>query len=71
MGKARARDLMRRHLRDVAAIEDDLTGTRTRIATNGHQQGRFACTISADERDDLTFGHIKVDAMQDFDAAIA
>ena len=57
-------DLVRRQRSDIAAGEADAAVVRARIAEYRHHQGRLAGAVGADQRDDLAFMHIEVDALE-------
>ena len=57
------RDLVGRQRGDVAAGKDDRALARARIAENRHHQRRFAGAVGADQRDDLAFADVDVDAL--------
>ena len=67
---AQLRDLVRRHLRDVAAVEGDRAFARARIAEDRHHQRGLAGAVGADQRDDLAFVDVEVDALQRHDVAV-
>jgi hypothetical protein len=63
-------DIVRRHIGNVAAVEDDLAFARARIAEDGHHQGRLAGAVGADERDDLALIYLERDALKRDDIAV-
>jgi hypothetical protein len=64
------RDLMRRHARDVAAVEFNDPLARARIAAYRHHQGRLAGAVGADQRDDLAGLNVHVDALERHNAPV-
>ena len=64
------RDLVRRHLRDVAAGESDPAFAGARIAENRHHQRRFAGAVGTDQRHDLALADLEVDAPERGDVAV-
>ena len=61
---------MCRHVRDVAAIEQDLSGAGARLAENRHHQGRLAGAVGADQGYDLARVDLEIDPFQRLDLAI-
>ena len=64
------RDLVRRHVGDVAAVEFDLAGAGAGLAEDRHHQRRFAGAVGADQRDDLAGIDLEIDALQRLDLAV-
>ena len=58
------------HAGDVDAIEDNGAGARARRAADGHHQGGLAGAVGADQRDDLAFLDVDVDALEGLDLAV-
>ena len=58
----RSHDQVRRHLRDVVAVVQDLARARPGVAADRHHQRRFAGAVGADQRDDLARIDLQVDA---------
>ena len=57
-------------LRDVAAIEDDLAASRTRLPADRHHQRGLARAVGADQRDDLTLIDIEIHAFESANIAV-
>jgi hypothetical protein len=64
------RDLVGRHVGDVAAFVQDLSRAGARLAEDRHHQRRFAGTVGADQRHDLAGIDLDVDALQRLDLAV-
>ena len=64
LGDVEPRDLVGWQPRDVAAGEHDRAFARARIAADGHHQGRLAGAVRPDQRDDLAFADLEVDALE-------
>src|SRR5712691_10531899 len=64
------RDLMGRQPRYVVPRECDRAFARPRIAADGHHQGRFSGAVGADQRHDLAFADLDVDAVERGDLAV-
>ena len=67
---AQPRDLVRRHVGDVAAVEQDLARAGARPAEDRHHQRRLAGAVGADQRDDLAGVDVEIDALQRLDLAV-
>ena len=63
-------DLVRRQAGDVAAGEADTAFAGARVAEHRHHQRRFAGAVGADQRDDLAFVDVDIDAFEGDDAAV-
>ena len=64
------RDLMRRQVGDVAPVEDDRAAPCARAAEDRHHRRRLAGAVGADQRDDLAFVDVDVDALQRLNLAV-
>jgi len=51
-------------------LEANAAAGRLRCAAEGHQQGRFAGTVSANQGDDFALLYLHVDAVQSLDLAV-
>ena len=67
---AKPGDLVGRQSRDVAAVEDDRAFAGARIAADRHHQRRLAGAVGADQRDDLAFVDVEIDALERHDVAV-
>src|SRR4051794_39972648 len=63
-------DLVSRQLGNILALKSDLPGGGPKNAGNDLHQGRFAGTIRAYDRDDLTGGDVKRQVTKDTDASV-
>ena len=64
------RDLVGCDLRDVASIEQDLSGARARPPEDRHHQRRLPGAVGSDQGHDLAGMDFEVDAFQRFDLAV-
>ena len=64
------RNLLRRRVGRVAAVEDDRPTRRGREPGDGAQQRRLARTVRAEQRDDLALVDLDVDAEQHLHAVV-
>ncbi|EGE57986.1 hypothetical protein RHECNPAF_3500035 [Rhizobium etli CNPAF512] len=67
---AQARNLVCRHLGDIAALEDDRALASLWAAADRHHQRRLAGAVGADQADDLALVDLDIDAGQCTDIAI-
>ena len=70
VGELQARDAVRLQMRNVVTVEGDRAGPRARLAADGHHQSRFAGAVGADQRDDLAFVDVEIDAFERPDPAV-
>ena len=70
-GKAAADALRRRQRVDRLALQPDLTGIVAELAEELGQQRGLACAVGADQRMDLTFDDVEIDAVGGDEAAEA
>ena len=61
---------MCRQVRDVAAVEQDLSGAGARLAENRHHEGRLTSAVGTDQGDDLARADVEIDPFQRLDLAI-
>ena len=69
-GDIAAHDLGGVAVSDVAALEQDASAGRRRIATDGHQQGALAGAIGSDQGDDLPLVDMQADIIERLDLAV-
>ena len=68
---AEMRDLVRRRVGDVAPVEDHCTAVGFHHATDGLEQCALTRTVGAEQRDDLPFFEVHVDAVQHWSSVVA
>ncbi len=71
MDDAQLGDLVRRHVGDVATVEQDGAARRLLGAADGAQQGRLAGAVGAEQRDDLALADVEVGAEQHLHTFVA
>jgi hypothetical protein len=54
----------------ISNFEPNRALARLRRAADGHQQGRLAGAVGADQGDDLALVHMQIDAAQRLDVAV-
>jgi hypothetical protein len=70
-GEAERRPLLRRHVVDHLAVEDDLALLHGDEADDGLQRRRLARAVAAEQGDEAAFRHLEADPVQDAGAAVA
>ena len=71
LGDAERRDLVRRRVGDVAAVQDHRTEVGLGDARDRAQQGRLARAVGPQQREDLALGHLQVDVEQHLHRPVA
>ena len=63
-------DLVRRQTGQLRILEPNAAALRLHQTNDGTQGRAFSCTIGADQRHHLAFGHLKTDLLDCFDPSI-